>query len=238
MMHAYSGDQMRSFDEHVINHCNVPGTILMENAGRGAADVVEHHLGQASSGDGPVTIVCGSGNNGGDGFVVARHLLARGWPVRVLLASAADRLAGDAKTNYDALRGVGGDVELLDEGLGETLPAILNTSRVVVDALLGTGLDREVGGRYRQIIEIINGSGVPCCSLDIPSGLSSDTGAVLGVAVRATVTVTFAGLKLGLLSSTGADHAGRIHLADLGVPPGVGRKLGHAAEIIEKIKEL
>lgn len=234
MILVYSGEQMRAFDRHVIEQRDVPGALLMENAGRGAADVIERHLRLGRPSNGPVAIVCGSGNNGGDGFVVARHLLTRGWPVRVLLASAPDKLKGDASMNYRALLGVGGGVEALQaEGAGEELSRILDGCRAVVDAMFGTGLDREVCGRHRQIIEAVNGSGLPCFSLDIPSGLHSDTGSALGAAVRAQATVTFAGLKLGLLSSTGVDHAGRIHVVDLGVPPDLCRELGHSAEVIE-----
>ncbi|MBN1612333.1 MAG: NAD(P)H-hydrate dehydratase [Polyangiaceae bacterium] len=235
MRAVLSGQQMRQFDRHVIDACAVPSLVLMENAGRGAADVIDQTLEQAGGRcRAPVLVVCGSGNNGGDGFVVARHLSARGWPVVVYLAAAPDKLKGDARANYDGWAGLGGRLELL---LGEDdstrLVQGLEHSSAVVDALFGTGLDREITGRYRKLIEAINQRDAPCFSLDIPSGLHANTGAVLGVAVKADVTITFAHLKLGLVSSVGAEHAGRVHVADLGVPGGLFHRVGSSAELVE-----
>jgi hydroxyethylthiazole kinase-like uncharacterized protein yjeF len=235
MLAVLSGQQMRQFDRHIIDACAVPSLVLMENAGRGAADVIEQAL-EESGGCccAPIAFVCGGGNNGGDGFVVARHLWTRGRSVRVYLAAPADKLTGDARANHDAWVGLGGQVEpVLGEEGSATLAQGLERSAAVVDALFGTGLDREITGRHRQYIEAINQSGVPCFSLDIPSGLHADTGAVLGVAVKADATITFAHLKLGLVSSVGAEHAGRVHVADLGVPSELYHEVGSSAELIE-----
>jgi hydroxyethylthiazole kinase-like uncharacterized protein yjeF len=217
MLTILSGQQMRQFDRHVIDTCAVPSLVLMENAGRGAADVIEQALEQAGGCCcAPVLVVCGSGNNGGDGFVVARHLSARGWHVVVYLAAAPDKLTGDARANHDGWVGLGGQVELV---LGEEAPARLahglERSSAVVDALFGTGLDREITGRYRKLIEAINQRDVPCFSLDIPSGLHADTGAVLGVAVKADATITF------------------VHVAALGVDSDLYQQVGSSAELIE-----
>jgi ADP-dependent NAD(P)H-hydrate dehydratase / NAD(P)H-hydrate epimerase len=235
MLAVLSGQQMRRFDRHVIDQCSVPSLVLMENAGRAAAEVIEQTLEQSGGCCcSPVVVVCGGGNNGGDGFVVARHLSARGWPVVVYLAAPPDKLTGDARANHDGWVGIGGRVEpVLGDEDSSRLAEGVERSSAVVDALFGTGLDREITGRYRKLIEVLNQRDVPCFSLDIPSGLHADTGAVLGVAVKADVTITFAHLKLGLVSSVGAEHAGRVHVADLGVPGELYREVGSSAELIE-----
>lgn len=235
MIPVLSRDQMRALDRHAIDKCSVPSLVLMENAGRGAAQVIEREL--ARGGGGRVVVVCGAGNNGGDGFVVARRLLALGIDVRVFLTTEKAKLHGDARANHDAWCGIGGTVTEVagDQGLPKIEAALgeLGDGDVVVDALLGTGLDRDVEGRMRVIIERINGATACRVALDIPSGLDSNTGAVLGVAVRAHVTVTFGHLKLGLFSSTGAEHCGTVHLADIGVPSALHLAIGHSAVVVE-----
>lgn len=235
MIPVLSREQMRALDRHAIEKCSVPSLVLMENAGRGATDVVLEEL--ERSGGSRVLVACGGGNNGGDGFVVARRLLATGVDVRVFLVSKKDGLTGDARANHDAWCGIGGtvtevptdaDLPKIEAALGE-----LGDQDVVVDALLGTGLDRAVEGRLRSVIEKINGATARRVALDVPSGLDSNTGAVLGVAVRAHATVTFAHLKLGLFSSTGAEHAGSVHLADIGVPSALHLAVGHSAVAVE-----
>ncbi len=233
MIVALSRDQIRALDACAADECNVPGVILMENAGRGAAEVIERLLAERADG-GHVLILCGPGNNGGDGFVVARRLLVRGQAVSVVLTAKPERLKGDALVNYKAWTGLGGAVtEIHSDAELDRLGAELDGAVCVVDALLGTGLDRDVEGRLRSIIERINVVDVLRVALDIPSGLHADTGRVLGVAVRAHVTVTFAQLKLGLLASTGAEHAGQVEVADIGVPASLYERVGHAATVVE-----
>ena len=225
MIAVLSREQMRAFDQHAITKCKVPSVVLMENAGRNAAEVVEGVLALGSR----VAVVCGPGNNGGDGFVVARHLAASGNDVTVYLLAEARKLSGDALLNHDAWLGLGGAVTYLPT---EDLSALeLGDVDVIVDGIFGTGLDRDVGGRQRIAIERINAAGVPVVALDIPSGLHANTGAVLGVAVDADVTVTFAHPKLGLLTSAGAAHAGEVHVVDIGVPAELLHD--HGAEIVE-----
>ena len=235
MIVALSRDQIRALDACAADQCNVAGIVLMENAGRGAAEVVERLLERrALHGRGRVLVLCGPGNNGGDGFVVARRLVVRGHDVRVVLTANADRLKGDALANYKAWTGLGGAVaDIHSDAELARLDGELDGAAVVVDALLGTGLDRDVEGRLRTIIERINAADVLRVALDIPSGLHADTGRVLGVAVRAHATVTFAHLKLGLLASTGAEHAGHVEVADIGVPPSLHERVGHAATVVE-----
>lgn len=233
MIPVLSRDQIRALDACAADECHVPGTILMENAGRGAAEAIERLLEQSGV-RGHVLVLCGPGNNGGDGFVVARRLVVRGHRVRVVLTAQAERLKGDARTNHDAWTGLGGAVtEIPSDAELARLDGELDGAAVVVDALLGTGLDRDVEGRLRTIIERINATDVLRVALDIPSGLHADTGKVLGVAVRAHATITFAHLKLGLLASTGAEHAGHVEVADIGVPASLANRVGHAATVVE-----
>lgn len=231
MIPLLSRDQMRAFDRHAIETCGVPGLILMENAARGAAEIV---AARAASLVGRVLVVCGPGNNGGDGFVVARRLLSLGRDVAVLFASSRERLSGDALANHDAWVGVGGHTASVGEKDVERLATELSNAAVIVDALLGTGLDRSVTGLFATVIEQMNGAAGYRMALDIPSGLDSNTGRPLGVAVRAAETVTFAHHKLGLWTSIGAEYAGRITLVDIGVPSSLVDAVGYGALILER----
>jgi hydroxyethylthiazole kinase-like uncharacterized protein yjeF len=230
MHRVLSREQIRAFDRHAIETCKVPGLVLMENAGRGAAEVM---LESVASDAGLVVIVCGAGNNGGDGFVVARHLASRGLPVGVWFIGAIEKVRGDARANLDAWRGLGGTVSAVaSEADLPGLADALELADVVVDGLFGTGLDREVKGLYAAAIDAINRSPARKVALDLPSGLDSDTGKTLGVVVKADETITFGALKLGLLTPNGAAVCGRIHLATLGVPSSIIDEIGHSAEVI------
>ncbi len=223
-------EQMRAYDACAIEQCAVPGLLLMENAGRGAADLI------AERGSyGPVIVVCGTGNNGGDGFVVARHLLARGIYAEAILLGEPEKVAGDAGVNLAAFLGVGGRVAVIEEGGDlDELSQALETATVVVDALFGTGLSRPVRGDHAAAIEAINAAECPCVALDIPSGIDANTGAVLGVAVRADATVTFGQLKSGLVQGGGVVHSGTITVVGLGFPDGgVLEEVGSEASFIE-----
>ena len=205
----------------------------MENAGRGAADLIARELQLAPHSAARVVIVCGAGNNGGDGFVVARRLLTLGADPRVYLLVKAERLTGDALSNYQAFVGVGGSVTELGPNQLSVLGLALESARAVVDAVFGTGLDREITGFLRYAIEFMNGARCPVFALDTPSGIDADTGAVLGVAVRAHATITFAHPKLGLLTPSGLEHAGKLHTVDIGVPNTGLAQVGYSAEIVE-----
>jgi ADP-dependent NAD(P)H-hydrate dehydratase / NAD(P)H-hydrate epimerase len=236
MKPVLSREQIRELDRLAIEECNVPSLVLMENAGRGAAERIEAEL--LKQGDPgrscDVVVVCGPGNNGGDGFVVARRLRIAGWPVLVFLAAPALKLKGDARANHDAWVGLGGGVsELIGPTALLEFERALDSASLVVDALLGTGLDRAVTGELRLLIERINGAPGRRVALDIPSGLDANTGAVLGASVAADVTVSFAYPKLGLLTTTGAEHTGRLHVVDIGIPPELHARTGHSAELIE-----
>jgi hydroxyethylthiazole kinase-like uncharacterized protein yjeF len=231
MIPVLSRAEMRKFDAQASAACQVPSLLLMENAGRGAADVIARELG--ASGGGRLVIVCGAGNNGGDGFVVARRLLTLGFVPRVYLLVRSERLAGDALSNYRSFVGVGGQVVELEPNQLSVLGLALEGALAVVDAVFGTGLDREITGFLRYAIEFMNGAQCPIFALDTPSGIDADTGAVLGVAVRAQTTITFAHPKLGLLTPSGLEHAGNVLTVDIGVPDSGLAQVGYSAEIVE-----
>ncbi len=231
MIPVLSRAQMRAYDRFAIEQCHVPGIVLMENAGRGAADVIGRIVPVAGK---RVAIVCGAGNNGGDGFVVARHLLGRGAEVAVVLAATHERVTGEARVNLDAFVDLGGSVVAIDASDLAPLDAALGGADVVVDAVFGTGLDRPVTGFLEQVIARLNAARGHRVALDVPSGLDADSGAALGAAVAAADTVTFGYLKIGLLTPEGARLAGRVHVVDLGVPPSVVAQVGHVASVIER----
>lgn len=214
-MKAVTGEEMKEIDRRAIEEFGIPGAVLMENAGRGAAEVIEEFL--YESGIEKVLIIAGKGNNGGDGFVAARHLANRDAACEVCLIGKKTDVKGDAKTNLDIADKMGIEIrEVTDER--KILAEAINRAGLIVDALFGTGLSKEVGGFYREVIEAINGSGLPVISLDIPSGLDSSAGRPLGIAVEADMTVTFCLPKVGSLVYPGADYAGELVLADIGAP--------------------
>lgn len=217
---------MREFDRYASEVGKLPSLLLMENAGRGAADtIVRHFPGRRC------VVVCGSGNNGGDGYVVARRMLTLGIDVRVLSSTPAERLGPDAASMHQAYHALGGSTALLTPEALANIEAA--DASVIVDALLGTGLDREVREPLFSVIEAINRAPCPVVSLDIPSGLDADTGSVLGTAVRADLTITFAHPKLGLLTPRGLEHTGLLEVADIGVPGQLVQHVGHSAVTVE-----
>ena len=216
-------DQCRAADRYAIEQLGIPGVVLMENAGRNAADVVERCLKtrvKKSGRPGQVAIVCGKGNNGGDGFVIARHLSLRGYKVSVDLFGDPADLTGDAATNYAIANRMGIPIRRLDEPR-----AIARAARrwrscaVVVDALLGTGFAGEVREPLAYVIRQINALKDPVImAVDIPSGLDADTGLAGGVAVQADYTVTFLAAKVGLVKPSARPYVGRLIVADIGAP--------------------
>ena len=208
--------QMQLLDRRTISEAKVPGQTLMERAGAGVVAAMERAFGSLAGKS--VAILCGKGNNGGDGFVVARLVKQkRGRPL-VLLMTQATHLVGDAKSMHRRfLKSVGASALSICP-TPEQLENRLRRSDLIVDALLGTGLSAPVAGPYRDAIRAINASGRPVTAVDLPSGLNADTGAVMGEAVRATLTVTFGLPKLGLYLGEGINLAGAVETADIGIP--------------------
>jgi len=216
-----SRDEVRRVDAWAIDEVGVPGVVLMENAGRSCAELVQQKLAGV---DRPkVCLFCGTGNNGGDGYVIARHLLNAGFSVRIVLCGERDKVRGDARINLDILERLGHAVELLDPGaedLAVHVRAFAGDADMIVDALFGTGLRGELKGESRSLIETINGLGRPILAVDIPSGLDCDTGEPLGAAIRAAYTVTFVAVKKGFLASAEAGrYTGELYIASIGVEP-------------------
>jgi NAD(P)H-hydrate epimerase len=206
---VYRAGDVRRLDREAIDRHGIAGVTLMERAGAAVYGLIRQRWPRLGS----LLVVCGTGNNGGDGFVVARLAQALGTAVQVRIVGSSDRVQGDALAHLQALRSAG----------IEPLPATgpLPSADVIVDALFGTGLDRPVSGQAAEVIAAINRAGVPVVAVDLPSGIHADTGAVLGDAVRASATMTFIGVKQGLLTGAAVDHVGHLCFDDLSVPAAV-----------------
>ena len=204
----YSTAQVRALDAQAIKEQGIPGYTLMKRAGEAALRFLRTRWPMAHR----IVIVCGRGNNGGDGYVLARFAHAAGLTVSVLGAAAAEQLRGDARQAYDDYRASGGEVRPFSAER-------LVSGDVIVDALLGTGLDGGVRAELGQIIRAINSSGRPVFAIDVPSGLDADSGTALGDAIRAEATVTFVGMKTGLLVGDGPEFAGTVFFDDLELSP-------------------
>lgn len=216
MTKIVTGTQMQELDRRTIGEARIPGTVLMERAGAGLATGVEEIFGSPRGKR--ITILCGKGNNGGDGFVAARLLRRRQAQVRVFTMTPISELSRDAATMYRQFVRVAGKSAVQPyRSTSQALP-LLRKSDILIDALLGTGLSSDVTGRYGDAIDTINDAGRPVVAVDLPSGLHADTGAILGRAVRATLTVTFGLPKLGLYQNHGIDLAGSIRIIDIGIP--------------------
>jgi len=216
-----SRDEVRAFDNWAINTLGIPGIVLMENAGRSCAELIVDKLSGVV--DPKVCIFCGTGNNGGDGYVIARHLRNSGLTVTVAICGDRNKIKGDAKTNLDILQRIGQPIQQLDldqAGVPGQVDAFAAGADMIVDALFGTGLSGQLDGKYKQLIESINSQRCPIVAVDIPSGLDCDTGEPLGAAIKATYTVTFAALKKGFTVANGVgDYTGEIFVASIGVEP-------------------
>ncbi len=204
-------EEMRAADRKAIEDYGMPGVILMENAGRGAAHCALEMLVEGRRAR--VSVVCGPGNNGGDGFVVARHLHNAGVSVAVRLLAPREKTTGDALVNLQIAEKMRLDIRHVE-------PAELDFSEadLVVDAMLGTGLSGEVREPFAAAIRAINAAGKPVLAIDIPSGLDANTGRVLGGCVHATRTATFAAPKVGFIRNSGPEMAGEVTVVDIGMP--------------------
>ncbi len=214
---------MRLIDDKAINEVGVPSLDLMENAGRAVADVVADYE--------PVSVVvlAGPGNNGGDGFVAARHLKEQGIAVEVILFAEPDRLSGDARTNYERLNGT--DVQVREyDGDNERLYQSLSSAGVAIDALLGTGATGGLREPMAAAAEVLADSDIPVVAVDVPSGIDASTGTVPGSAIIANETVTMGLPKSGLLQFPARAYVGAIHVADIGFPHELLRELPYAPD--------
>jgi NAD(P)H-hydrate epimerase len=224
---ALTREQSRNIDGRAIGEYGFSGLVLMENAGRGCVDVLER-LGI----DGPVVILCGKGNNAGDGFVIARHLTIRGYACRVILLSAPTELRGDAAANFAILQKT--DIPIIDlspqpAGSSPTLASELRAALEqhahdaawLVDALFGTGATGEPRPPFDTAIDWINNhtATIKVLAVDLPSGLDCDTGQPAQHTVRADHTCTFATTKIGFLQPAAKPFTGTVHICDIGVPP-------------------
>lgn len=215
---AMTRDEVRAFDAWAINTLGIPGVVLMENAGRSCAELIVNELKGAAQPK--VCIFCGTGNNGGDGYVIARHMVNRGIQTAVVICGNRDKIKGDAETNLNILERMGQSVEVLDPADSDIAKRVENFSAgagIIVDGIFGTGLTGQLSDKYKRLIEIINACNVPVLAVDIPSGLDCDSGELLGAVIRAKWTVTFVAVKKGFLSAKAVQYTGEIFIASIGI---------------------
>ena len=220
---------VREIDRKTIKEYGIPGLILMENAGRAVSEVIHSEFPEASR----ISIFCGGGNNGGDGFVLARHLINSGKEVITYLLKSKNEYRGDAKTNLNSLLKISKNIKKLSSNFSNYKKCDL-----IVDAIFGTGLDREVKGTYKKIIERINTFKTPIISVDLPSGIDANKGVPLGVSVRAKVTVTFIIPKLGISIYPGLDYSGKIYVADITTPKILENGIPYELTTFKKCKSI
>ncbi len=216
-MRLLTAHQMRDLDARTITAFGIPGQVLMENAARGAVNCFISHFRPAKHER--ICICCGPGNNGGDGFVMARYFANAGFDTTVLLFSASrDRLTGDAALNRSRLTDLPLTVHDIDPSDMSTAFPYLTAASYIIDALFGTGLNTDVRGGFRDLINEINQVPAPVFALDIPSGLHADTGLPCGICVNAQATATFGGIKPGLVQHPGVRYTGCLYTVDIGIP--------------------
>jgi hydroxyethylthiazole kinase-like uncharacterized protein yjeF len=208
--------EMRELDRKAIEEFGIAAELLMENAGQAVYFALLDEFGIAGK---RFVIFCGLGNNGGDGLVVARKIHSSGGMVRVFVLGDPGRFKGAAKINFDIVSRLPIDVRQIESP--EAARTEVARCDCIVDAILGTGLTREVTGLYREVIELVNGSGKTVFSVDIPSGVHGDTGKVMGTAVRADVTVTFGLPKIGNVLFPGYDLGGKLYVSHISFPPSI-----------------
>jgi ADP-dependent NAD(P)H-hydrate dehydratase / NAD(P)H-hydrate epimerase len=216
-MRILNADQMREADRRTIEDIGIPSLVLMENAGRQVVAAMESFFSDLA--ERQIAVVSGKGNNGGDGFVVARTLHQRGIDVSVFVVGQVSDIKGDARVNLEILGRLGITVvEIADEGQWELHFSEISEHDLIVDALFGTGLKAALTGIYETIIADINGAAIPVVSIDVPSGVSADTADLIGDSIEATVTVTLGAPKLPLILPPAEQKSGEVVIADIGIP--------------------
>ena len=219
-MRVLTAAEMREADRRTIEDLGIPSLVLMENAGHAVVEALHNAFDDLD--DRRIVVLCGRGSNGGDGFVVARSLAERGLDVVVYLVGAAADVTGDARRNLDLLGQLGHPVvEVPDSATWELHGPAVTRCDLLVDAVLGTGLSRPLEGMLETIAADINTSDVPVVAIDMPSGLSADSHHPIGATIRADLTVTLGAPKLPLVLDPGADEAGDLVIADIGIPAGI-----------------
>ena len=223
-MYIVTASEMQEMDRQTIESFGIPGRVLMENAGRGATRMLLDQFDGITNKR--IGVIAGRGNNGGDGFVIARYLSQKGIDITVYLLSEKARIKGDAAANLKLLSPL--NIPVIEMPDQQSFPAHktgMLHREIWIDAILGTGLKSDVKGYFKQVIDFINGLNKPVFSVDIPSGLNSDTGQVCGTCVRACATATFAFAKTGHLFYPGADHTGNLEIIDIGIPDHIAKNV-------------
>ena len=226
MKAVVTANQMAELDAYCINTVQIPGIVLMENAGIGIVNSCLKILGNPKKAS--VQIFCGPGNNGGDGYVVARHLSNLGAQVTVFILGAREKIKGDALVNLVCIENMALSIHYVQKSV------LIKSGNLIVDALLGTGVVGPLKGLFAEMVSAINASGCPVLAVDIPTGVNANTGVVDGLAIKATVTATMACLKSGLLFSPGREHAGTIDIVDISMPPSVLQKKAPDCWVVEQ----
>ena len=213
-------EQCRQFDQRAINVIGIPGVVLMENAGRSCAEIIIARLKQ--TGGRKVCIFCGTGNNGGDGFVIARHLHNAGLLPSVFICGEATKIKGDAELNYKIVSKMNiavGGINPAAENVEKQIDASAGGCDLLVDAIFGTGFSGVLKGGFEKIVRKINLLGKTVVAVDCPSGLDCDTGEPAGAVIKADITVTFAAAKCGFKNPESKKFTGEIYVASIGIEP-------------------
>jgi NAD(P)H-hydrate epimerase len=239
IMRILNASQMREADRRTIEEIGIPSLVLMENAGRQVVGAIEAHFEDLDNRR--VAVLSGRGNNGGDGFVIARALLNRGVDVTVFVIGSLEDIKGDARINLEVLGKLGlSVVEIANEQEWELHSSEVSGADLIVDAIFGTGLKTPIAGTLETIVADINEMGIPVVSVDLPSGMSADTHQLIGDCLQASLTVTLGAPKLPLVLPPAATRAGELVVADIGIPPEVIDQVeGPRIEIItrERLRE-
>lgn len=212
---ALLASEIKQLDQWAIEKIGIPSVVLMENAGRKTAQIITEHLKHKPKSR--ILVVCGTGNNGGDGFVIARYLWTQGHKVKVFIVGKQRDLKQDARINFQIIKNLKLSYQFITSANDDFLKA-LKDSTLIVDAIFGFGLNREIGKPFERIIQLINQSKKFTVAVDTPSGLDATSGKIQGACIKANLTVTFTAIKRGFGINHGPDYTGTIKVVDIGIP--------------------
>lgn len=231
MINILSANQCSEMDKKAINNIGIPGIVLMENA---ASEVHKKINSKAES----FLIVCGKGNNGGDGLALARKLIVKGKKVKVYIVSKDNNYAESFRCNLNILNNISNDKDIVyikcEEDIDNKFISDLQSYDFIVDAIFGVGLNKNIYGMFERVIEKINKYGRYIAAIDVPSGLNCDTGAVMGISVKADKTYTFEAIKKGFLNYNAFEYIGNVEVLNIGIPSNVKQDLGKVINILEE----